>query len=187
MNNNKLPGDYKIIDFNGDGVIDTYDKIPYGYSGVPQNTYNASVGFEWKGLSLFVQFYGVTNVTREVRFPTFQNSSNVAFVEGDYWTPLNSGLPHPRWSSQADPAAAGTRYLYDASYCRLKNAEISYNLPSKWLRKVGINTCRVFLNGDNLFLWTKMPDDRESNFSGDSTNGAYPTVRRFNIGVDITL
>ncbi len=52
---------------------------------------------------------------------------------------------------------------------------------------MGINTCRVFLNGDNLFLWTKMPDDRESNFSGDSTNGAYPTVRRFNIGVDITL
>lgn len=189
MDNNRLPGDYKIIDFNGDGVVDQYDKVPYAYSGVPQNTWNTSVGFEWKGLSLFVQFYGVSNVTREVRFPTFQNSSNVAYVEDtQYWTPLlGSGVPHPRWSTSADPAAEGTRYLYDASYVRLKNAEIAYQLPTKWISKIGINTCRIYVNGDNLFLWTKMPDDRESNFSGSSTNGAYPTVRRFNVGIDLTL
>ena len=61
-----LPGDYNIIDFNADGVIDTKDQVPYACSSTPQNTYNATIGFEWKGFSCFVQFYGVTNVTRDV-------------------------------------------------------------------------------------------------------------------------
>lgn len=63
----KLPGDYYIVDFNGDGVVDNInDNVPYGYTGSPQNTYNATIGFEYKGFSCFAQFYGVTNVTRDV-------------------------------------------------------------------------------------------------------------------------
>ena len=44
----KLPGDYNIIDFNGDGIVDNDDRAPYQYASTPQNTYNASLGFEWK-------------------------------------------------------------------------------------------------------------------------------------------
>ncbi len=187
-NANRLPGDYKLLDFNGDGVIDANDNIPYGYSTVPQNTYNATLGFEWKGLSAFVQFYGVTNVSRVVEFPTFDGNT-LAYVEGDYWSPTTEGLPLPRWSSDAPDMSKGTRYVYDGSYVRLKNAEISYRIPSVLTRKIGLNSCRVYVNGDNLWLWTKMPDDRESNFSGagNGKDGAYPTVRRFNVGIDITL
>ena len=48
---------------------------------------------------------------------------------------------------------------------------------------------RVYLNGDNLLLWTKMPDDREANIGAGtySGQGAYPTVRRFNIGLNLVL
>ena len=42
-------------------------------------------------------------------------------------------------------------------------------------------------DGDNLLLWTDMPDDRESNFSGAGNRGAYPTVRRFNMGIDLNF
>ena len=64
--NHRLVGDYYIVDFNGDGVVDSKDSAPVGYSSSPQNTYNATIGFEWKGFSAFAQFYGVTNVTRDV-------------------------------------------------------------------------------------------------------------------------
>ncbi|MEI6945651.1 TonB-dependent receptor [Paraflavisolibacter sp. H34] len=190
-NQNKLPGDYNIIDFNGDGIIDQYDRAPFEYSGSPQNSYNATVGMDWKGLSVFVQFYGVNNVTREVAFPTFNtySGSNVAFVEGAYWTKENGGgdVPLPRWSSLNAAGGDGTRYLYDGSYLRLKNAEVGYAIPAKRINKLGMKSCRVYVNGNNLLLWTKMPDDRESNFSGGSGGGAYPTVRRYNLGIDITL
>lgn len=81
----------------------------------------------------------------------------------------------------------GTRFLYDGSYLRLKNMEIAYTFTGNWVKKMNIKSLRVYLNGDNLFLWTDMPDDRESNFSGGASTGAYPTMRRFNLGVNITL
>ena len=187
-NNYKLPGDYNIIDFNADGVVDSDDTAPYQYSTTPQNTYNASIGFEWKGFSCFAQFYGVNNVTREVNFPTFRSTAHVAYVEGEYWTPGGSGtLPTPRWGTTVDAAASGTRYWYDGSYIRLKNVELSYTFKGEWLKKLGVNTARIYLNGDNLYMWTTMPDDRESNTGFSSSDGAYPTVRRFNLGIDITL
>lgn len=187
-NQNKLPGDYNIVDFNSDGIIDGNDVAPYDYAGTPQNTYNATVGFDWKGLSIFVQFYGVTNVTREVTFPTFHSSSNVAYVEGVYWTKGNGGeIPLPRWANLEGGGGSGTRYLFDGSYTRLKNAEIGYTLSGNFIKRLGLRTCKIYLNGNNLLLWTKMPDDRESNFSGGSSFGAYPTVKRFNLGIDITL
>ena len=187
-NNYKLPGDYNIIDFNGDGVINQDDRAPYKYSPIPQNTYNISLGAEWKGFSIYAQFYGVNHVTREVNFPTFRSTAHVAYVEGEYWTPNGTGtLPTPRWGTTVDAAASGTRYLYDGSYLRLKNVELSYTFKGDWLKKVGINTARIYLNGDNLYMWTDMPDDRESNTGYSSSDGAYPTVRRFNLGIDITL
>ncbi len=189
---NKLSGDYKIIDINGDGVIDQYDQDAYGYSGSPQNTYNATLGLDWKGLSFFVQFYGVNNVTRQVRFPTFNTypNSNVAYVEGAFWTKDAGGeMPLPRWSTLYPNGGEATRYAYDGSYVRLKNAEIAYTLNGKFVSHLGMKSVRIYANGNNLILWTKMPDDRESNFSGsgDGSNGAYPTLRRFNLGLDINL
>lgn len=191
-NQNKLPGDYNIADFNADGVIDNKDQAPFGYTGNPQNTYNASIGFEWKRFSVFAQFYGVNNVTRTISFPNFQGKSNVLFVEQPFYFQQDGGgaVPPPRWSVLDAFGAAGTRYAYDGSYIRLKNAEIGYLLPTNAIKKVGLKSCRLFVNGNNLLLWTKMPDDRESNFSsggGDSANGAYPTLKRFNLGLEITL
>ncbi|MES2277250.1 MAG: TonB-dependent receptor [Bacteroidota bacterium] len=191
-NQNKLPGDYNIADFNGDGVIDSKDQAPFGYTGTPQNTYNASIGFEWKRFSFFAQFYGVNNVTRFISFPDFQGKSNVLFVEQPFYFKQDNGgvVPPPRWSVLDGIGGSGTRYAYDGSYVRLKNVEIGYGLPLNLIKKVGMKTCRFFVNGNNLLLWTKMPDDRESNFSsanGDSSSGAYPTMRRFNLGLDITL
>ncbi len=183
----KLPGDYYIVDFNGDGVIDNKDQAPYGYSGTPQNTFNATLGFEWKGFSAFVQFYGVTNVTRDVPLNSFGGKMNTVYDTGTWWSKDN---PHadvtvPRWNSTL--GYTGTKNLYDGSYIRLKNAEVSYTFKKGWVKKIGLNNLKIYLNGNNLWLWTRMPDDREANLSGAGFLGAYPTVRRYNLGIKFTL
>ena len=189
----KLPGGYQIIDFNADGVIDGFDNIPYGFSGAPQNTYNATVGFQWKGLSGFVQFFGVNNVTRQVVFNSFGNQNNIVYDEGNYWNlnNTNADAPVPRYVSTPNGASDGSRFFYDGSYVRLKNAEIAYTLDenSKLLKGLGFESLRLFVNGNNLYVWTKMPDDRESNFAGTgwASQGAYPTLKRFNLGLNITF
>lgn len=191
--NQKLPGNYHIVDYNGDGVIDAYDNIPYGFSSTPQNTYNTTVGFNWKGLSGFVQFYGVNNVTRQVVLTSLSSQNHVVYDEGHYRSPdhPNSGTPMPRWLSTPSGYNSANRYMFDGSYLRLKNVEIAYTFDSdtKWVKSFGLQNVRVYANGNNLYVWTKMPDDRESNFAGTgwASQGAYPTVKRYNLGVNFTF
>ncbi len=135
-----------------------------------------------------MQFYGVSNVTRSVPLGSFGDQLNVAYDAGTWWskeTP-NADVTTPSWA--ATPSYKnGTQFLYDGSYVRLKNAEIAYTWNSGWVKRLGIGNLKVYLNGNNLWLWTKMPDDRESNLSGSGGGGAYPTVRRFNLGIKFTL
>ena len=187
----KLPGAYAILDYNGDGVINSYDQIPYGYSADPQNTYSASVGFDWKGWSFFVQFYGVNNVTRQVVFSTFGKQQLIAYDEGSRWTKhiTNPDVPMPRWGSTTNGYYDATRYFYDGSYLRLKNIELAYTFTNGWIKNLGISNLILYVNGNNLWVWTRMPDDRESNFAGTgwASQGAYPTIKRVNFGLKFTL
>ena len=185
----RLPGDYYIVDFNGDGVVDSKDSAPYGYTGTPENTYNATVGIEYKGFSAFAQFYGVTNVTRDVPLQSFGSKLNTVYDMGTWWSPQTPDADVVVPSFNRTPSYNdATQYLFDGSYVRLKNIEIAYTANSGWVKRIGLDSMKIFLNGNNLWLWTRMPDDRESNLSGYSGGGgAYPTVRRFNLGIKVTL
>jgi TonB-linked SusC/RagA family outer membrane protein len=188
----RMPGNYIILDYDADGIISTFDNIPYGFSGTPQNTFNTTVGIDYKGWSGFLQFYGVTNVTRQVVFTSLGGTRNTVFEEGTYWSKenTNADVPLPRWNTIASDYTSGTRYMYDGSYIRLKNAETGYTFSQeKWLKSFGLSSLKLYLNGNNIWLWTRMPDDRESNFAGTgwASQGAYPTVKRFNLGIRITL
>ncbi|PKQ43813.1 SusC/RagA family TonB-linked outer membrane protein [Confluentibacter flavum] len=190
----KLPGNYAVLDFNADGIIDTYDNIPYGFSGRPQNTFNTTVGFNWKGFSGFVQFYGVNNVSRQVVLNSLSSQNHVVYEVDSYWSRdnINGAVPVPRWLSTPNGGyTSANRFFYDGSYLRLKNAEIGYTFDSNsnWVKSLSVNDLKVYVNGNNLFLWSDMPDDREGNFAGTgwASQGAYPTARRFNLGVNITF
>ena len=187
LNETRIPGNYIILDYDADGIISEFDNIPYGYTGIPQNTVNTQIGADYKGWSFFVQFYGVNNVTRYVGLSSLGGVRNTAFNEGSYWSKddVNADVPLPRWGTIASPYTSGTRFLHDGSYLRLKYAELSYTFnQNDWIKKIGLTNLKVFANGNNLYLWTNMPDDRESNTGG---NSAYPTQKRFNLGLRISL
>ena len=184
-----LIGDHYIVDFNGDGKVDeTNDKAPYGYTGTPEHTYNATIGWEWKGWSMFAQFYGVTGVTRDVGLPSFNNKLLTVFDNGKWWNSVDGGgdVVVPRFTTQVS-YNDGTQYLYDGSYFRLKNVEVAYTWTKGWIKKIGFSSLKLYLNGNNLFLITKMPDDRESNYGFSGGGGAYPTVRRYNFVIKLYM
>ena len=184
-----LIGDHYIVDFNGDGVVDeTNDQAPYGYTGTPEHTYNATIGWEWKGWSCFAQLYGATGVTRDVGLTSFNNKLLTVYDNGLWWNPVDRGgeVVVPRFTTQVS-YNDGTQYLYDGSYFRLKNVEIAYTWTKGWIKKLGFTSLKLYVNGNNLFLITKMPDDRESNYGFSGGGGAYPTVRRYNFGVKLNI
>ena len=185
-----LIGDHYIVDFNGDGVVDvTNDQAPFGYTGNPEHTYNATIGWEWKGWSMFAQLYGVTGVTRDVTLTSFPDQLLTVYDTGTWWNPVDGSgeVVIPRFNTQAAPGNNGTQFLFDGSYFRLKNVEVAYTWTKGWIKSIGFSSLKLYVNANNLFLITKMPDDRESNYGWSGAGGAYPTVRRYNFGIKLYI
>lgn len=186
----KLPGYYDLVDFNADGVIKaSEDAAPIGYSTVPQNTANLSLGANYKGFSFMVQFFGANNANRWIPFDNFRNNIDIVFGHvNDYWSKENPDATSflPRWQTQAENI--GDYYLYDASYLRLRIAELSYSMSGGWMKNSGISNMRLFINGNNLYFWSDLPDDRETTHAdANATQGAYPTTKRISVGIDLTF
>ncbi|WP_172594468.1 TonB-dependent receptor [Mariniphaga sediminis] len=183
----RLPGDWDIVDFNSDGIIDSYDAVPYGFPSRPEYTYTANLGGNYKKLSWMVQFTAVTNVTLYSPYVTPGQTlyTPVSSVLNDYWTPQNTvGATYkaPRLTTTSPNGQFG---LYDASYLRLKTAEIAYRLDGRWIRNIGISNVQLTISGNNLLFWSKMPMDRETgNFD---IQNAYPIYRQINLGIKLSI
>jgi hypothetical protein len=186
-------GYYDLVDFDADGVYNgSYDNAPFGYPTRPQKTWSLTTGAGYKGLNLMVQFYGTQNATRQYQTRTFVKQTDLFFAHRlDYWSKDNptGTTTLPSWSlGQGADEPYGN--WFDASLIRLKTVEVSYNIPKTICNKIGVSGLKLFANGNNLYLWTDLPDDRE--FNGDTTQesqyrGDYPTMKRFNFGLNLNF
>jgi hypothetical protein len=138
---------------------------------------------------MFAQLYGVTGVTRDVTLNSFPDQLLTVYDTGTWWNPGDGtgDVVVPRFNTQATSGNNGTQFLFDGSYFRLKNVEVAYTWTKGWIKKLGFSSLKIYLNGNNLFLITKMPDDRESNYGWSGGGGAYPTVRRYNFGFKLYI
>jgi TonB-linked SusC/RagA family outer membrane protein len=191
--NLRLPGDLAIIDFNGDGVINGKDNAPYGYpNNRPQNNYSLTVGFDTRGISFMVQFYGVSNVSKSFQLPTASGGYHLFYQDyGNVWTPqnLNADYTQQRFTSVSTIGAypSGLMYLYDASYLKLQTAEIAYTFKEVAIKRLGLSGLKVYLQGNNLFYWSDLPLDAEGGganlIDGNQGIGKYPLFKKFNLGL----
>jgi hypothetical protein len=98
-------------------------------------------------------------------------------------------FPHFNGGALLSPSnfQASNFWTKDASYVRLKNAEIGYTLPERLLKKVGLLYTRVYINGSNLITWDKLLPglDPESTAQGAVNYEAYPITRTINFGLNI--
>jgi hypothetical protein len=184
-----VPGDIRTVDWNSDGIIDTYDSPPYAYPTRPQNTYNYSLGMDVKGWSFMLQFYGVNNVSRTMSisgpFSDGGTYTKVFVNTTDQWSPTNLDATWKAMRINNTTTDVGL-YLMDASYFRLKTAEIAYQFTDKvFLKKLGLSSLRIYLNGNNLIFWSHMWNDREDNSAGDQN--AYPLLKRYNLGLTVNF
>jgi TonB-linked SusC/RagA family outer membrane protein len=186
-------GYYDLVDFNIDGIYETaYDNAPFGYPARPQRTWNFTGGMGYKGLNLMFQFYGTQNASRLYITSSFTRGDYLFYEHRlGYWSKENpnSTKTLDRWTNEqavSDP----NKNWYDASLVRLKTVEISYDIPKKICERIRVDGLRIFANGNNLYLWTDMPDDREFNSlenSGTDYRGDYPTMKRFNFGFNLNF
>jgi TonB-linked SusC/RagA family outer membrane protein len=195
LNNSLVPGDLKYVDYNKDGVISSDDRAPIGYSRFPEYNFALSPSLTYKGLSLSVMFQGVANVSSDVILTEQNNGQQMYEFMLDRWTPATAATA--TWPA-LHSRGKGYNYLLndfilqDASYIKLRNAELSWNLPKRWVAPFNLSSVRIYLNGQNLHTWTKFkmyldPEAINTSNTDFSKQSIYPTSRIYNFGVNVQL
>jgi TonB-linked SusC/RagA family outer membrane protein len=189
-------GDLKYVDQNNDGFIDDRDETFIGYSDIPENTYALSLGANYKNWGMEVMFQGVDHVSRyydsDAMF-AFQNNGKVKDIHLGRWNPslsesenlANAKYPLLHYGSNGDHnQRVNSFFLKNGSFLRLKNIELSYQLPAKWIQHVGMSSCRIYINANNLITWDHLDGlvDPESNGSN-----RYPILKTVNFGFNVVF
>jgi hypothetical protein len=190
-----LPGDLAMLDFNADGrYYGTDDNVPYGYPTYPQNNYGIALGTDYKGFDFSVRFLGAYNATRRIPFASgassgaafyYDNTYLPTVIIGDTWTPEYNNA-NPTFPALALFAKSynptGQYYEFDGSFFRLQSIQLGYSLPKRLIEPLRINKLKLYVNGRNLFMWTKMPND---GVGMDDPGANYPTTKQINFGLNI--
>jgi TonB-linked SusC/RagA family outer membrane protein len=185
------PGDIKYADVNHDEVIDNYDAVTIGYPRTPEIVAGLGASMIWKNWELSLFFNGVTSTSIFIEGESiyaFQRGLGTYNILREYydnrWTPENPNAKYPAVSEMENPNnnQRSSLYLRDASYLRLKSAEIAYRIPKKAIERLKLDNVRFFINGMNLFTWDKL---KIINPESDYGTGSYPLQRSINLGLQI--
>lgn len=189
-------GDLKYQDLNGDLVIDAYDKGPIGKPNLPSTTLGLTLGFNYKGFgfsALLTSSTGYSLAFASEAISAF--SSNFQPIHLQAWTPENAAnakfpiITRNSNNINASNVSQSDFWQINAKYLRLKTMEVSYQLPSAWVKRVGINGARIYANGYNLLTWTNIDKfyqaDPEATPGG--VIGAYPNQKIYNFGLSFSL
>lgn len=192
-------GNRRYKDLNDDGVIDESDRTIIG-SAQADFTYGINNELSYKNFSLSFFFQGskgneLVNMNLS-NLENFNGAQNMLAEAGlNRWTPENPNNLYPRAQATGSlDDIFSSRYVEDASYLRLKNVTIGYELPSGLLSNIGIMSVRFYASATNLWTLTNYKGyDPEANSLGYTTNivgvdsGSYPQTRTYTFGVKVGL
>lgn len=188
-----IPGDVVYKDLDRDGVIDDEDRTAMGNPRSPELMFGIPFGFQYKNFDFSVLLQGATkssillNGAAVFDFPQFEQDKigRVKKMHLDRWTPETAATakyPALHYGTHDNNKNGNSSlFLYDASYLRLKNVEIGYNVSPKLLRKFHVQQARIYVQGLNLLTFDKLGDvdiDPETK-SGDGASW-YP-IQRYSI------
>ena len=185
-------GDLQFKDLNDDGVVNADDQKPIGYPIYPEWTFGSNMTFRWKGFDASMTWAGATNVSRELHANPYRSPfgprgqwSLMQWQAENYWTPERGEDAKLPSLSIADQRGRDTRdsdfWMRDASYIRLKNAQIGYTLDTDFLG-VGLRDARIHVRGYNLLTFTGL-DVIDPEQRANANNAQYPIMKTYTMGV----
>jgi TonB-linked SusC/RagA family outer membrane protein len=197
-------GFLKYKDVNGDGAVNTKDKVPIGYPNVPEFNIGSTLNLGYKNWSLSMTWASAFHVSKYLsgtfKFP-FGQQGRSAMVLWQYkgrWTQqkVDEGkkITYPRLSLASKARVKNeqsTFWLANARYIRLKSLQIGYDFSPSFLKDIGIGKLQVFAKGYNLITFSPMlrkyQMDPERNYDAFSQPTAYPISKIYNFGIRVSF
>ncbi len=172
------------------GTVDGFDQTFLSNNGIPRINYGVNLSAQWKGISVSTLFQGVGAYDRVLSTinggGVFQTGDRPYFeLWTQRWTPSNPNAQYPRAGAWMEEYGAATSsfWMRNGAYLRLRNLNISYELPRQWGNLFKMQSFRLFFNGTNLFVLSAIKEmDPEQ-----ATLDSYPVMKTFSGGVNITF
>lgn len=200
FNGGAMPGDIKYKDLNGDGKITDEDQTFLGYPNQPEITYGFGFSAGYKGFDLSMFFQGNARVSFFIDprntspFVNYDAGDRIGVqqcldvIANDHWSENNRDIYAfwPRLSPTLvdNNMVTSTWWMHDGSFLRLKTVELGYTFSQKALKKIGVQSLRLYLTGSNLLTFSKFKLwDAEMGNNGLG----YPIQRVYNLGININF
>ena len=198
------PGDIKYIDLDNNDTINFRDQDVIGYaSNMPEITYGMAVNIKYKNLQLSTGFQGASKFSIYINGPAanmFNNGSIPLAYQYRYaWQPHPDNpnvninpeamLPSASLSSSTNNSKVSDFWLRDVRYLRVKNINLSYNIPEKTFKKIGLKSTQVYVSSENLTSWTNLgiyKNTFDPEFDpGTQATRRYPITRSYTVGLRV--
>lgn len=196
---NALPGDFKFKDINGDGVINSNDETYIGNPN-PKFTYGFTINLQYSNFDFTAFFQGsygnkLFNVNKAFTSVGTGGTGMLlnAYQEAWHGEGTSNTQPIISTANNNDNYRVSDWYVQDGSYMRLKNLQIGYHLSNGLVKKLGINSARLWIGGTDLFTITKYTgNDPEAGLSANPLFAgrefsAYPKIRKYSVGINVSL
>lgn len=185
------PGDLMFKDLNGDGIINDDDRTIIGKQ-LPDFMYSFGARAGWNGLDVGIFFQGVAGCdvyTGGYLVSPFFNSAPLLQEYADNrWTFENPSTTYQRvYIDKTKQKIVSDYYINDASYLRLKNIEISYTLPAKWLQKIHFTKIQIFGNIQNVVTWSKIKSFDPEKLGNVVSSDFHPQARVYSFGLNVVF
>ena len=198
------PGDIKYRDLDQNDTINFRDQDVIGYaSNMPEVTYGMGISVNYKNFQLSTTLQGASKFSIYINGPAatmFSNGSIPLAYHYDYaWQPHpdnpnininpNAILPAASLSANINNSKISDFWLRDVRYLRIKNINLSYNIPEKVFSKIGLKSTQIYLSSENLISWTNLgiyKNTFDPEFDpGTQATRRYPITRSYTVGLRI--
>jgi TonB-linked SusC/RagA family outer membrane protein len=191
---NAKPGDVRFVDVNGDNKIDNDDRTFIG-NPTPEWTLGVNAGLDYMNFDLSFLFTGAFGhqifngaQRQDLRY------TNRPVSALDRWTGEGTSdeIPRYTWSDVNNNYRVSDLYIESGNYLRLKNIQIGYTLPKKFLERIKSTSWRFYVSAENLVTLTSYSGaDPEIGAMGSLDigidRGIYPSARTFRFGTSISF
>lgn len=192
-----LPGDYKYLDWNGDGEINSLDEHPFAFDQTPWMNFSLNIAGQYKGFDMAILLQGSALGSMEYKEPLYSiwgdNGGGILEQYTDRWHPVDPYAdpydPATEWVSGyyaytgRYPLSNSSFNRVSTNYLRLKSVELGYTVPRKLLSNVDL---RVYFNAYNLLTFTKVKFV-DPEHPDDELGRMYPLNRTYTVGLSLNF
>lgn len=183
-------GDFLYKDMNGDGLVNSDDRVNVGDGPNPQLMYSISLGASYKGFDFSVsmdgvgkikQFFYNTYYTPQLRWSRIINRE---VADGRWYEGRTTPATYPRFMLEGDSRnlQSSDFWLQDASYFKIRNIQLGYSLPKNLISRIDLTRLRIYGGLENYFTFTKF-----KGMDPEVPGMAYPSMKQIVLGINLSF